>query len=88
MSEQKLLELETKFDRDGFSFQASDITQWLGYEYSAEIKKQRTKARMSYDIVRIVNLYLILFLTHLYNFFPLSIHYLQCIHCVLHFRWD
>ena len=45
MPEQKLLELETKFERDGFSFQASDIPQWLGYEYSAEIKKAENQSK-------------------------------------------
>ena len=35
-------------------------------------------------IVKILNLYIILSCTHLYHFFPLSIHYLQYIHCFLH----
>ena len=36
-------------------------------------------------IVKMLNLYIILFCTHLYHFFPVSIHYLQCIHCLLHY---
>ena len=35
--------------------------------------------------VKILNLYIILLCTHLYHFFPLSIHYLQCINCLLHY---
>ena len=33
--------------------------------------------------VKILNLYIILSCYHLYHFFPVSIHYLQCIHCLL-----
>ena len=36
-------------------------------------------------IVKILNLYIILLFTHLYHFFPVSIHYLQCIQCLLHY---
>ena len=35
-------------------------------------------------IVKILNIYILLSCTHLYHFFPLAIHYLQCFHCLLH----
>ena len=35
------------------------------------------------DIIKILNLYIILLCTQLYNFFLASIHYLQCVHCLL-----
>ena len=37
------------------------------------------------DIVKILNIYIMLLCTHLYHFFLVSIHYLQCIHCLLHY---
>ena len=36
-------------------------------------------------IIKILNLYIILLCTHLYHFFPVSIHYLQWIYCLLHY---
>ena len=39
----------------------------------------------AHSIVKILNLYIIPLCTHLYHFFLVSIHYLQCIHCLLHF---
>ena len=36
------------------------------------------------SIVKMLNIYIMLSCTHLYHFFPVSIHYLQCIHCLLH----
>ena len=36
-------------------------------------------------VVKTLNLHIILLCTHLYHFFPVSIHYLQCIHCLLHY---
>ena len=36
------------------------------------------------NIVKILNLFII-HCTHLYYFFLVSIHYLQCIHCLLHY---
>ena len=38
--------------------------------------------QVSCSIVKILNLYIILLCTHSYHFFPISIHYLQCIHCL------
>ena len=38
-------------------------------------------------IVKILNLYIMLSCTHRYYFFPLSIHFLQCIHCLLHYMY-
>ena len=35
-------------------------------------------------IVKILNIYVMLSCTQLYHFFPVSIQYLQCIHCLLH----
>ena len=40
-----------------------------------------------FNIVKILSIYIIIFCTHLYHFFPVSIHYLQCIHCLLHYMW-
>ena len=37
------------------------------------------------DIVKILNLYIILLCAHLYHFLPVSIHYLQCINFLLHY---
>ena len=34
--------------------------------------------------VKILNIYIMLSCTHLYHFFSVSIHCLQCIHCFLH----
>ena len=36
-------------------------------------------------IIKILNLYIILSCTHVYHFFPVSIHYLQCVNCLLHY---
>ena len=36
-------------------------------------------------MVKILNFYIIILCSHLYHFFPVSIHYLQCIHCLLHY---
>ena len=36
-------------------------------------------------IIIIMNTYIMLLCTHLYHCFPVSIHYLQCIHCLLHY---
>ena len=38
-------------------------------------------------ILKILNLYIILLCTHLYHFFPVSIHYLKWIHCLFHYMW-
>ena len=37
--------------------------------------------------IKILNLHIILLYTHLYHLFPVSIHYLQCIHCLLGYMW-
>ena len=44
-------------------------------------------SRWSVDIVKILNLYIILLCTLMYHFFPISIHYLQCFHCLLNYIW-
>ena len=36
------------------------------------------------NIIKILKIYIMLSCTHLYHFFPVSIQYLQCIHCLLH----
>ena len=38
-------------------------------------------------IVEILNLDKIILFTHLHHFFPVSIHYLQCIYCLLNYKW-
>ena len=38
-------------------------------------------------IVKILNLFIIILCTHFYHFFLVSIHYPQCIHCLLHYMW-
>ena len=47
----------------------------------------RIALRWKDGIVKILNLYVILLCTQLYHFFPVSIHYLQCIHCLLYYMW-
>ena len=39
-------------------------------------------------IVKILNFYIILLCSHLYHFFPVSMHYLHCIHCLFVVYFD
>ena len=52
------------------------------FSYSKIFRASVQKPLLGYFIVKILNLYFILSCTHLYHFFPVSIHYLQCIHCL------
>ena len=40
------------------------------------------------NIIKILKIYIMLSCTHLYHFFPVSIQYLQCIHCLLHQMYE
>ena len=62
--------------------QVSYISQTLMIKASI-IKLSYTLLGSIADIVKILNLYIILSCSHLYHFFPVSIHSMQCIHCLL-----
>ena len=56
--------------------------------YTQVIKCSKKVATLyTENIVKILNLYIMLSCIHLHHFLPVSVHYLQCIHCLLHYMW-
>ena len=43
--------------------------------------------RKTWNIIKILKLYIMLSCPHLYHFFPVSNHYLQHMHFLLHYMW-
>ena len=67
------IEHKTKLER--LIMTGESIRGDLGREHVATCKP---------PLLNILNLFIIILCTHLYHFFPVSIQYLQCIHCLLH----
>ena len=55
----------------------------LGGNMSMSSSEWQLSALTTTNIVKILNLYISLLCTPLYHFFPVSLHSLQCIHCLL-----
>ena len=92
----KLMNLQQRIDLFFFSWFSSLSDRTVGlkskiyvtsffsisYYSNSEIDLKVTYKNI---IVKILNLYIILPCAHLYHFFPVSINYLQCMHCLLHY---
>ena len=72
----------------GFEFYCKQFLLIMNSFLSIQFIWERNEAQVSSHtetelIVKILNIYIMLSCTHLYHFSPVSIHYLQCIHCLL-----
>ena len=61
------------------------VTFWRDSNLENLLYSQSLEILIATDIAKILNLYIIILCTHLFHFLPVSIHYLQCIHCLLQY---